>query len=115
MSTDFSLIKNFYKQLMPELTDESWAKLQLLFTVRQLRKGDFVSRAGETVKQVTFINKGLGRIYFLIEGKETIVGFFRTGEYIAEYGSFLTQTPSHQSVEVLEDSEVIELSYELKH
>jgi CRP-like cAMP-binding protein len=97
---------------MPEFPDDSWLELQNLFTIRHLRKGDFISKAGEVVKNVSFIKEGLGRFYYNVDGKESISGFFVTGDYVSDYASFITQTPSHLYVEVMSDSTIIDLSYE---
>lgn len=112
MTTDFSLIKSFYKQMVPELQDASWMELQNMFTVRHLRKGDYVSKVGEVVKQVTFFNSGYGRFYYNVDGKESIGAFFQKGDYICDYESFLTQKPGLVNIDVLADSELIELSYD---
>ncbi len=58
------------------------------------------------------MNFGLCRLYYLAEGKEVAAAFFRENEYLSEYTSFLLQTPALMSADMLEDSELIELSYD---
>ncbi|HRG89491.1 MAG TPA: hypothetical protein PLW44_10760 [Chitinophagales bacterium] len=76
MPQDYTRIKAFYRMLMPEPPDASWAELEKMFEWRTLRKGDFILRAGETSGYVTFINEGIGRLYYTVEGKEIVSGFF---------------------------------------
>lgn len=111
MNPEFVLIKKFYRQLMPELADSSWLELEKLFERKTVRKGDFVLKAGETADFVTFVNKGVGRLYYTVEGKEIVAGFFKEGEYIADYSSFLTRTPALCSIDAIEDAEILNLSY----
>jgi CRP-like cAMP-binding protein len=61
---------------------------------------------------VSFINKGLLRFFYNVDGREISTGFMQEGEYIAQYDSFLMQQPSKGNVDVLEDAELINLSYD---
>lgn len=112
MNPLFAQIKIYYQSLIPQLTEEAWAKLQEKFTFQYLKKGDFLTRSGEVCRQVSFINKGLLRMFYVIDGKEICTGFQKENEYLAEYASFLTQQPSTSNIDALEDCELINLSYE---
>jgi CRP/FNR family transcriptional regulator, anaerobic regulatory protein len=107
----FDLIKAYYKKLVPLLPDEVWQTLEDKLTVREIKKGEFLVRAGEVCRHVSFINYGMLRFYYLVDGKEICTGFIGNNEYASEYNSFLTQTPSAMYVEALEDTQVINLSY----
>ena len=108
----YKSIKAYYKRLVPSLTEEDWMAIEEKLTVQQLNKGDALVRNGEVCRQVSFVNKGLLRLYYLADGKEVCTGFVPENEYISEYASFLTRSPAAQNIDALENSEVINLSYE---
>lgn len=107
----FDKIKAYYQQMVPSLPEPVWQSLEKNLTIQQIKKGDFLVREGEVCRYVSFINYGLFRFYYLAEGKEICTGFIGTGNYVSEYNSFLTQTPSAMYVEAMEDTEVVNLSY----
>lgn len=108
----FTQIKTYYKTLIPELTDDSWRKVEEKFTFQYLKKGDLLTRSGEVCKQVSFINRGLLRMFYLVDGKEICTGFAKEADYLAQYDSFLTKQPSSGNIDALEDCELINLSYD---
>lgn len=108
----YTAIKDYYKALIPQLQEEDWIALQEKLTVQQLRKGEFLTRAGNVCRNVSFINKGLLRMFYLVDGKEICVGFAAENEYLAQYDSFLTRQPSAGNIDALEDCELINLSYD---
>jgi CRP/FNR family transcriptional regulator, anaerobic regulatory protein len=107
----FEKIKSYYLELIPELTEETWQSFEKKLTIQQFRKGEFIIREGDTCRYVSFINFGMVRFYYLVEGKEICTGFAGENEYISEYNSFLTQSPASMFIEALEDTEMIHLSY----
>jgi CRP-like cAMP-binding protein len=107
----FEKIKAYYLGLVPVLTDEAWQSLEEKLTIQQFKKGEFLIREGEICRHVSFMNYGMVRYYYLVEGREICTGFVGSDEYISEYTSFLTQTPASMFIEAMEDTEVIHLSY----
>jgi CRP-like cAMP-binding protein len=108
----FAQIKTYYQTLIPELTNESWSKVEEKFTFQYLKKGELLTRNGEVCKQVSFINRGLLRMFYLVDGKEICTAFAKENDYLAQYDSFLTKQPSPGSIDALEDCELINLSYD---
>lgn len=80
--------------------------------LQTVKKGDFFVYAGQRVDKVAFVNKGLLRYYFVKEGEEFTNEFFFEGEWMADYYSFLTHTPSDMYICALEDAELLTLSYD---
>lgn len=107
----FQKIKAYYKQMLPTLPDGIWQTLEDRMTVKQIKKGDFLVRAGDICRHVSFVNYGVLRFYYISEGKEISTGFLRENEYASEYSSFLTQSPAAINIDALEDTEVVNLSY----
>ncbi|HVF81899.1 MAG TPA: Crp/Fnr family transcriptional regulator [Flavisolibacter sp.] len=108
----FDRIKQYYHKLVPALEHEQWIAIEQRLTVQQLKKGDYLTRQGEVCRQVSFINNGLLRLFYSVEGKEICTGFMRENEYISQYDSFLTQQASAGNIDALEDCELINLSFD---
>ena len=45
----FTKIKSYYQHLIPQLQEEDWDSLQQRLSVQYLRKGELLTRNGETV------------------------------------------------------------------
>lgn len=111
----FAQIHKYYHALIPGLTEQAWQMIQGKFTFQYLKKGELLARNGEICRQVSFINKGLLRMFYLVDGKEICTGFGKENEYLAQYDSFLTKQPSAGNIDALEDCELINLSYDNMH
>ncbi|MDB5247122.1 MAG: putative transcriptional regulator, Crp/Fnr family [Segetibacter sp.] len=107
----FGKIKKYFKKLVPALTSEDLQALEEMLTAQHLKKGDYLVKQGQICRYVSFINSGLLRLFSIEDGKEICTGFVRENDYISEYTSFLTQQPSTENIEALEDCEVINLSF----
>ncbi len=108
----FEDVKAYYKKLVPRITETELAALEKCFTVRQLKKGDFLTKEGQVCRHVSFISKGLLRLYYSFEGKDISIGFAGSGSYTCEYQSFLTRKPASQNIEALTDAELVDLAYD---
>ncbi|MBP6589869.1 MAG: Crp/Fnr family transcriptional regulator [Chitinophagaceae bacterium] len=108
----FEKVHDYYKRLVPGMSVAEWKALESKLTVQQLTKGSLLIRQGEVSRSVSFINKGLVRIYYLSDGKEINTGFIAENEYVSSYSSFLTRQPSAENIDALEDCELINLSFE---
>lgn len=105
-------IKQFFFNLVPTLDEEKWKLFANLTIVREYKKGEILLKPGQVCNYISFINYGLIREYFLVDGKEVIYAFFPENDYYAEYESFLSRSPSKRYAETLEDTEVVDLDYE---
>jgi CRP/FNR family transcriptional regulator, anaerobic regulatory protein len=108
----FEQIKSYYKETIPQMREEDWIALESKLSIQHLKKGQFLTRQGEISRTVSFINKGLVRLYYISDGREICTGFIAENEYISAYASFLTQSPSAENIEALEETEMINLSYD---
>ncbi len=107
----FKAIHKYYRELVPAFSDQELAELDRCLTIRHIPKGQYVVREGQVCRFVSFVNKGLVREFYSADQKDVSVGFFVAGDYIAEYESFLTQTPAAASIDVLEDAEIVDLGF----
>lgn len=74
-------------------------------------KGHYLTKAGEISHFLYFIVYGLGKVYYLKDGRELIDWIGEEGNLLTSVTSFLTQLPSKHYVQLLEDSKLIGISY----
>lgn len=104
------LVKNLNSYL--RFTDEEMAFFLSLFETRLVKKNDCFIKAGERCNHVTYINKGLLRYYYVMDGKEHTARIFIENDWTGDYAAFLKKTTCTVTIEALEDTELFLLSYD---
>lgn len=112
MSYHLAQVKEYFFNLVPELNDEKWKLFEQVVEIRTYKKGDYILKPGQIENRVSFVNRGLIRLYYQVEDKEYISAFFHEDCYCSDYESFLSRQPSNRYSEVLEDAELVDISYE---
>lgn len=107
----FQKLNTYFRSLMPGLSEDNWAICEGVLRVRTVPKGEYLVQQGNVCNYVSFINHGLLRMYYLVDGKERINEFFKEGEYCSDYRSFLLREPSATSIRAIEDTEVVDISF----
>lgn len=97
-----------------EISDEEWSRFSALLQIKKFKKKTIILKEGVVCKEAYFINKGLLRM-FLVDNKEKEKTFHFALEntFATDYKSFLTGLPANYSIEAMEDSEVVVMSYEM--
>jgi len=108
----YQKLREYYTSLMPDLTEEAWAICESALSVRTLKKGELLLRQGVVCNYVSFINHGLLRMFYPLEDKEKVVEFFKEDSYTGDYRSFLLREPAMTSIQALEETEVVETTYD---
>jgi CRP-like cAMP-binding protein len=65
----------------------------------------------ERCRHIFFIKKGLMRAYYYDEGKEITNWFAQEEEFATSFYSFITNEPSAETIETLEDCELIQIAH----
>lgn len=95
------------------LTPEEQEHILTLLEIRNYKAKTILLKEGEICDHLYFINKGVIRNYIITNAnKEIIYRIADDGNWISSIDSFHNQTPGYFNLEVLEDSEIIQLSYE---
>lgn len=69
-------------------------------------------KEGEIPNKIGIVKRGLFRYYYLTdEGKGFTKVFMKEGDIISSYSSMISGIKSYYTIEAMEDSEVIEVSY----
>jgi CRP/FNR family transcriptional regulator, anaerobic regulatory protein len=70
-----------------------------------------VQEAGKVADQFYLMLKGVARSFIYSEGKDITTDIYVDGELFIAFTSFLSRQPSHDSIELLEDSTYASLTY----
>ena len=101
------------------LSNEDTIALENVLSNKSYKAGDKIVQEGSICNSILFTVSGKARSYFVNhEGQEFTWNFhFNDADskfenyFLVDYYSFLRQTPSHLTIEALEDIEAITLSY----
>ncbi|AYQ30715.1 Crp/Fnr family transcriptional regulator [Runella sp. SP2] len=88
-------------------TDREKAILENAFVFKQVPRKFALVRQGQVANELYFINKGMLRLFYENEGDEITAFIFRENLFASSYDSFLRQTPSIQSLEALEEADLL--------
>lgn len=97
-------------QITP-LDEKEEALIKERFKLFSLAKGMCFSEAGKINKYIGFINKGLVRYFVDKDGEEATFIFSKEGEFIADYQSFSRHQISIQTIQAIEDCELLVIDY----
>ena len=112
MNTMFSKFKHTIDNSI-KVSPELWTHIQEFGTIRQLKKNDYLLRAGQVCHHGYFINKGsLVKTFLNPNGKEVVQGFFIDKEYsfVSEVISYFSKKESDFQIKAIEACEIIEFS-----
>lgn len=94
-----------------QLTPAEKEHIQSFFRQKKVRKRQFLLQEGTICSDFAFVSKGLVKSYVLDEkGHENINLFGWEGWWMADFQSFLFQTPATLAIEAIEDCELWLLS-----
>lgn len=90
------------------LTEEEKTELQSFFSVKKLKKKQYLLQEGDVCKCLSFVNKGLLKSYFTDEkGGENINMFAFEGWWISDFKSFINQEKAVLNIDAVEETELL--------
>ena len=95
------------------LTEEEESILGSLISYRKLLKGQYFLQQGDVCKFSGFVISGCTKTFYVDEeGQEHVVMFSIEDWWTSDMGSYITQKPADFNVQCLENTELIQFSYE---
>ncbi|HCZ35771.1 MAG TPA: hypothetical protein DHV26_07570 [Cytophagales bacterium] len=101
-----------YISQFKNITNEEKHIIESYFTFRQVPKKFTLIKKGKIARELYFISKGLLRLYYTKDTEDITAFIFREHLFASCYESFLRQTPGNQSLDTLEDAELLVISYD---
>ena len=90
------------------LNEEEEKAFLSILEVRLFKKKEFLLQEGKICNKITFVNNGIIRLFYNIEGVENTVQFFFGDSWYTDYASFLTGNPTIENMQALVETEVIQ-------
>lgn len=81
------------------------------FTIRHVPKNFTLIKENSIARELYFINKGLLRLFYSKDGKDITAFIFKENLFASSYESFLKQNPGIQTLETLEKSELLVITF----
>jgi CRP-like cAMP-binding protein len=79
---------------------------------KSINVSDYFIRAGEVPMKIAFVVSGLFRyVYINNNGDEFTKGIIAENLFLSSYSAMIMQKPSYFSIEALEDSKILEISW----
>jgi CRP-like cAMP-binding protein len=93
------------------LNDSEWKFISESLIEKHVKPKEQLIKSGQIAPAIFLIKNGLLRVYHLLNGKEISTYFSCDEQFISTYTSFVTQKPSFEILEAIEESTVYSISY----
>ena len=103
MSAD---LKKFFNDYVP-LPDVELDDIVSKFKKKKIKKNEFLLMQGEICKDLIFVQNGCLRLYYLQEDVEVSVWFALKHSSAIEIYSFISETPTNNYLQAIEESEIL--------
>lgn len=94
------------------LDQEEEVLFKKAFKPFSLKKNEYFLQSTEVNTKLGFLCKGLVRYFVFKNEEEATLEFTKEGEFVADYGSFISKQPSIQNIQALEDCEFLVIDYD---
>ena len=102
-----------FLQSITDIPNAQIEKVLSVFRASNLRKNQFLIRAGEVPTTISFLVSGILRLYYISDsGFEFTKSFCLEGDMVAAYTALLNNEPSKLFIQALEDSKLLTANYE---
>ena len=99
-----------------EISNEEWISYSSKFCVKEIEKKEIILSQGDICRDVFFVVDGLLRVFFVDnDGEEKTFHFSFENTFSVDYESFLKKIPSNYTIQAMEDTTIVLMSYEMLH
>ncbi|MDO5615924.1 MAG: Crp/Fnr family transcriptional regulator [Cruoricaptor ignavus] len=104
-------LEQYIKSYFGVIDADDLKKIVGLFQPATIKKGDFLLTTGEKCDNLSFVQTGLLRMYYLsADGKEITQWISTKGYFSTDLSSFVFETPARLSIQALADTEIHSIS-----
>ena len=95
------------------LNEEETSKLLSIIHIKKIKRRQLIDQPDYISRYRNYVQEGSFRSYFIDqEGKEHTVQIAMEDWFVSDFYSYITQTPATLFVEAMEDSTILQMSYE---
>jgi CRP/FNR family transcriptional regulator len=107
-------LRKHIEEILP-LTDDEFNYIKDFFTLKRVRKSQYLASEGDEVKYEFLVLSGLYKVFFLDElGKEHVIQFAKENWWMSDYYAFFRQEEGRVFIECIEPGEVVYSTYETR-
>jgi signal-transduction protein with cAMP-binding, CBS, and nucleotidyltransferase domain len=99
-------------QAVSPLSANAVNALQNIMELKTFKRNTHLLKIGSVSHYMYFIQKGLARVHYQINGMDVTDYFAIDGQFIGGVESLFTKQPSKKGIQVLEDAEVWRMHYD---
>jgi len=104
-------LKKYIDKLNP-ISTGSWSRLKSIFLEKEITKGEFFIKEGQTATQIAFLQDGVIRAFYKNnEGLEYNKHFFVSPCFIGGYASLITGASNQINQQALSDCKILVANY----
>ncbi|MGV3597694.1 MAG: Crp/Fnr family transcriptional regulator [Bacteroidota bacterium] len=93
------------------LSSESQAALSEIIEEKHYKRNTHLLKIGSVSHYMYFVNKGIARVYYVVNGMDVTDYFAIDGQFIGGVDSLFSGKPSEKGIQLLEDSAVVSINY----
>ena len=103
----------FRKAILPYVVfnEDEWQEFTRLLTFTKLKKKQHFATADTICDKIGFVVTGSVRYYHIVNGEDITNYFSFEEDFASSYKSFLTRTPTITYIQALEETRLINISY----
>ena len=105
-----AIIADYYHSLTT-IPDEEWNWFVARLLEKRIEKYQHWVKEGQIAHEYAFIVQGFMYSYYMKEDKEIVRDFFSENSHASAHTSLITRTPSLYSIQALEPTTILTLSY----
>ncbi len=93
------------------ISSVAWEALSKALTQIKISKNSFLIQEGMVCNNLYFLEQGCLRGYYNLDGKEITYWFGFENNFITSFYSFISRKPGIENIQILEDSNLLSISY----
>ncbi|WP_159023277.1 Crp/Fnr family transcriptional regulator [Formosa sp. L2A11] len=110
--TDYTELINFIKKNV-EIGDEDLKIILSYFKIIKKHKNEILLPTGNISQVSYFVNKGCLRLFFIDDNGKDVTRYIAfENQFATELVSFITKEPAQETIQVIEDSELLYITHE---
>ena len=93
------------------LTAKEIASFSKKLSLKHFKKGEYLIKEGKYCNEICFLESGSARAFHYVDAKEITNWFVFNNMPLTSYFSFVTQSPSKEAIQFLEDTTLYSINY----
>jgi len=98
-----------YISTITDFSESSWLALYNCLTELEFKRNELLLKEGQTCNSIFFIDSGLCKSYYNVDGKEINTAFYFENDFATNIKSLTTSSKSEYAIKACEKTKVIQL------